>query len=281
MSVYSMSSRVMAKMHCSKVTVTFDHLLNQFILQLMRAFYQENGTTVKWLTVILLTVIFRCLETLTTQWNCGLVLQCVTCVGSPHQRITHWWNMAPLWWEHSWQCASGRRYPPPPQVPPHLHTRQKQVSQTQKESSHNTQALEDTLTFRSLYADLQWGHSGFGGVHCECLRNVGSDVGAQTWTLALHLGAVHCVTDRHREWTACVDRASGRLGNAVQWAGIGSAESLMIRKSVHRHSLIIAVSTASKIWTEVFSQHSCSLRMMTTRSVLNWIYNLNKTHRKY
>ena len=57
-----------------------------------------------------------------------------------------------------------------------------------------------SLTFRSLYADLQWGHSSFGGVHCECLRNVGSNITAQAWTLAFHLGTVHCVTDWHREW---------------------------------------------------------------------------------
>lgn len=90
------------------------------------------------------------------------------------------------------------------------------LSLTREESNHKAQPSEGTLTFRALHADLQWGHSGFGGIHCERLRNVGSDVVAQTWTLALHLGAVHGVADRHREGTACGGRAWARLESAVQ-----------------------------------------------------------------
>lgn len=71
--------------------------------------------------------------------------------------------------------------------------------------------FENTRTFGSLYTDLQWGHSSFGGVHCERLRNVGPDIVAQAWTLALHLGAVHRVTDWHREWTTCTGKRSEEL----------------------------------------------------------------------
>lgn len=68
---------------------------------------------------------------------------------------------------------------------------------------------QKTLTFGSLHADLQGGHSSFGGIHCERLRDAGSDVVSQAWTLALHLGAVHGVADRHREGTTCTEETSG------------------------------------------------------------------------
>lgn len=73
-----------------------------------------------------------------------------------------------------------------------------------------TQRQSGSLTFGSLHADLQRGHPSLGGVHCEGLRDVCSDVVAQTWTLTLHLGAVHGVTDGNREWASCRDRETER-----------------------------------------------------------------------
>lgn len=77
-----------------------------------------------------------------------------------------------------------------------------------KHNKDTLETLEHTLTFGSLHADLQWGHASFGGIHCECLRNVGPDIVAQARALALHLGTVHCVADWHREWTTCTEKMS-------------------------------------------------------------------------
>lgn len=87
----------------------------------------------------------------------------------------------------------------------------KSFATTNRGSHRGTSQQSRTLvTFGSLNADLQRGHSSFGGVHCELLRDVGSDVAAEARTLTLHLSAVHGVADWNGEGASCSDKKKNK-----------------------------------------------------------------------